>query len=69
MTELEEGNATCRREAAWVLLNMCECGHNPQASIVPGIVRNGGISAVCQNLSKDSDAGTAPPGYHAREAK
>lgn len=57
VTELEEGNAACRREAAWVFLNMCECGHKPQESIIPDIVGNGGISAVCQNLDKESDAG------------
>lgn len=57
VTELEEGNASCRREAAWVFLNMCECGYKSQESIIPDIVRNGGISAVCQNLYKDNDAG------------
>eukprot|EP00752_Nemacystus_decipiens_P017155 g15369.t1 len=56
MAELEEGNALIRREAAWVFLNMCECGCNPLATVVPGIVGNGGISAVCQNLDVDSDA-------------
>ncbi|CAN0250356.1 unnamed protein product [Pylaiella littoralis] len=56
VTELEEGNASCRREAAWVFLNMCECGYKSQESIIPDIVRNGGISAVCQNLYKDNDA-------------
>eukprot|EP00903_Cladosiphon_okamuranus_P005981 g5903.t1 len=56
VTELEEGNALCRKEAAWVFLNMCECGHEPHATIVPGIVGNGGVSAVCRNLEVDSDA-------------
>ena len=61
MAELEEGNALCRKEAAWVFLNMCECGRDAQATIVPGIVGNGGISAICQNLDMGSDAGTATP--------
>lgn len=73
VTELEEGNAPCRREAAWVLLNMCECGGAQDSraalSIVDSIVSNGGISAICGNLDRDSDAGTEPPelGQQARQ--
>lgn len=55
--ELEEGNALCRKEAAWVFLNLCECGRDTHRSIIPDMVQSGVISAVCQNLNTDSDAG------------
>ncbi|CAM9971471.1 unnamed protein product [Ectocarpus sp. 8 AP-2014] len=59
MVELEEGNALCKREAAWVFLNMCECSGHPGETIIPEIVGHGVIAAVCENLSSDSDAGKA----------
>lgn len=59
MVELEEGNALCKREAAWVLLNMCECSREPGETIIPEIVGHGVIAAVCESLSSDSDAGKA----------
>ncbi|CAM9925062.1 unnamed protein product [Ectocarpus sp. 6 AP-2014] len=59
MVELEEGNALCKREAAWVFLNMCECSGDPGETIIPEIVGHGVIAAVCENLSSDSDAGKA----------
>ncbi|CBJ33565.1 Importin alpha-7 subunit, putative [Ectocarpus siliculosus] len=58
MVELEEGNALCKREAAWVFLNMCECSGDPGETIIPEIVGHGVIAAVCENLSSDSDAET-----------
>lgn len=57
MTELEEGNALCRREAAWVFLNMCECGFDAHESIIPEMAHEGVISAVCSNLNRESDPG------------
>ncbi|CAM9212922.1 unnamed protein product, partial [Scytosiphon promiscuus] len=45
--ELEEGNALCRKEAAWVFLNVCECGRDAHRSIIPNM-----------NLHADSDAET-----------
>ncbi|CAN0156141.1 unnamed protein product [Ectocarpus fasciculatus] len=59
MVELEEGNALCKREAAWVFLNMCECSREPGETIIPELVGHGVIAAVCENLSSDSDAGKA----------
>ncbi|CAM9543722.1 unnamed protein product [Ectocarpus sp. 13 AM-2016] len=59
MVELEEGNALCKREAAWVFLNMCECSGDPGETIIPEIVGHGVIAAVCENLSSNSDAGKA----------
>ncbi|CAN0514036.1 unnamed protein product, partial [Ectocarpus sp. 12 AP-2014] len=59
MVELEEGNVLCKREAAWVFLNMCECSGDPGETIIPEIVGHGVIAAVCENLSSDSDAGKA----------
>lgn len=57
ITELEEGNSLCRREAAWVFLNMCECGAEPHRSVIPEMVELGVISAVCHNLDKEADPG------------
>lgn len=63
VTELEEGNALCRREAAWVFLNMCECGFEANESIIPEMVENGVITAVCQNLDPEADVGGWNPAY------
>lgn len=57
MTELEEGNALCRREAGWVFLNICECGVDAQESIIPDLVHHGVIPAICNNLDKEEDPG------------
>ena len=57
ITELEEGNSLCRREAAWVFLNMVECGAEPHKSIIPEMVELGVIAAVCPNLDKEADPG------------
>lgn len=63
VTELEEGNALCRREAAWVLLNMCECGFEVSESIIPEMVENGVIAAICQNLDPEADVGGWDPAW------
>lgn len=63
VTELEEGNALCRREAAWVFLNMCECGFEVNESIIPEMVENGVIAAVCQNLDLEADVGELNPAW------
>lgn len=57
MTELEEGNAACRLEAAWVFLNMCQCGFEVHETIIPSMVEHGLLSAVCHSLDKQEEPG------------
>lgn len=57
MAELEEGNAACRQEAAWVFLNMCQCGFEVHESLIPIMVDSGLLSAVCHNLDKQEEPG------------
>lgn len=57
MTELEEGNAACRQEAAWVFFNMCQCGFEVHERLIPILVQHGVLSAVCHNLDRQEEPG------------